>query len=56
MPSEDFAGRKFLGMYRGVVVNNKDPKKMGRCIVTVPGVLPSDGGAWAIPIGGIAAG
>lgn len=43
-------------MYRGVVIDNADPQRIGRCIVTVPGVLPEDGGPWAIPIGGMGAG
>jgi hypothetical protein len=52
MPNEhDGKGKKFLAMYRGVVVDNKDPKKMGRCRIEVPGVLPPEGGAWALPIG-----
>lgn len=43
--------RKFLGMYRGVVVDNLDPKKMGRCRIRIGGVYPDDGGPWAHPIG-----
>lgn len=43
--------RKFLGMYRGVVVDNEDPKKMGRCRIRIGGVYPNDGGPWAFPIG-----
>lgn len=52
MPDEfDGKGRKYLGMYRGVVVDNADPKKAGRCLIAVDGVTPDEGGAWAWPIG-----
>ena len=57
MPNEhDGQGRKYLGMYRGVVVDNLDPERMGRCRCRIPGVLPDDGGAWAYPIGGMGSG
>jgi len=57
MPSEDLKGPgHFIGMYRGVVVDNKDPRRVGRCRVRVSGVLPDEGGAWAPPIGGMGAG
>lgn len=51
MPDElDQKGAKRLGMYRGVVVDNADPKKAGRVRVAIEGVTPDDGGAWAYPI------
>lgn len=58
MPNEhDLPGiRKFLGMYRGTVADNRDPKKMGRCRIAVPGVSPDEGGAWAFPIAMLGAG
>jgi hypothetical protein len=39
---------KYLGKYRGVVVNNIDPMQMGRVMVSVPdiGPIPS---SWAMP-------
>jgi len=49
-------GRVFLAMYRGVVVGNVDPRKLGRCTIYVPGVTPEDGGAWAYPVGGMGSG
>lgn len=36
----------FYGKYRGEVVNQNDPQKLGRLQVTVPGVCES---AWALP-------
>ena len=52
MPDEhDGKGIKRLGMYRGVVRDNADPRKIGRCRVAVEGITPDDGGAWAYPIG-----
>lgn len=57
MPDEhDGKGIKRLGMYRGVVVDNADPKKAGRCRISIPGITPDDGGAWAWPIGWAGAG
>lgn len=44
-------GKKFLGMMRGVVVDNLDPDKSGRCRITIPGIYPLDGGPWAWQIG-----
>lgn len=48
--------RKFLAMYRGVVVDNKDPDRLGRVRLRVPGVIPKEGSAWAYPIGAPGAG
>lgn len=39
--------RKFFGKYKGVVVNNADPDRTGRLLVTVPDVLGSDPCIWA---------
>lgn len=48
--------RKYTGKYRGVVVNNVDPKNMGRLMVKVPDVSNFQLSSWAmpcVPIGGI---
>lgn len=50
----DGPGRKFIGYYEGPVVDNKDPKKLGRVRVRIPGVAEPTG--WALPIGAPGAG
>lgn len=40
---------KLLGQYEGPVVDNKDPKKLGRVKVNIPGVAEPTG--WAFPLG-----
>ncbi|MBI1259059.1 MAG: baseplate assembly protein [Chloroflexi bacterium] len=42
-------GEKFLGKYRGTVVNNVDPMQMGRLMVNVPDVYGSTPSTWALP-------
>ncbi len=41
--------RQFLGVYRGTVVANLDPLKLGRVRVSVPAVLGDGRLAWAEP-------
>jgi uncharacterized protein involved in type VI secretion and phage assembly len=41
--------QKYLGKYRGVVVNNVDPMQQGRLLVQVPDVTGLAPGTWAIP-------
>jgi Type VI secretion system/phage-baseplate injector OB domain len=42
--------RRFYGKYRGFVVNNDDPKKLGRLELMVPSVLgPKVKTGWALP-------
>jgi hypothetical protein len=42
--------RRFYGKYRGFVVNNNDPKKLGRLELLVPSVLgPKVVTGWALP-------
>lgn len=42
--------RRFYGKYRGKVVDNADPKKLGRLQVMVPSVLgPDEVTGWAMP-------
>jgi uncharacterized protein involved in type VI secretion and phage assembly len=51
--------RKFLGKFRGLVVNNKDPQERGRIQVQVPDVSGLGLSTWALPslpIGGIQTG
>jgi hypothetical protein len=40
---------KYYGKYRGTVLNNIDPKLMGRLLVTVPDVLGPVPSSWAVP-------
>jgi uncharacterized protein involved in type VI secretion and phage assembly len=42
-------GQRFLGKYRGTVVNNIDPEQRGRLIVSVPDVLGPVPSTWAEP-------
>lgn len=39
--------QKYYGKYKGVVVNNVDPDRSGRLLVTVPDVLGPDPCIWA---------
>lgn len=50
---------RYYGKYRGVVVNNIDPMKMGRIMASVPDVGNSIPSSWAmpcVPMAGIQAG
>jgi len=40
---------KFYGKYRGVVLNNIDPKQQGRLLVQVPDVAGLAPASWALP-------
>lgn len=42
--------RKFTSIYEGPVIDNVDPKKLGRVRVRIPGIC-DDGSAWAMPLG-----
>ena len=42
--------RRFYGKYRGFVVNNRDPKQLGRLTLRIPSVLgPQVTSGWAMP-------
>ena len=41
--------QRFYGKYRGFVKKNEDPEKLGRLLVTVPGVLGDEVAVWAFP-------
>jgi hypothetical protein len=41
--------RKFYGKYRGTVLSNEDPKKIGRLLVQVPDVFGLAASTWAMP-------
>lgn len=50
MPNEhDGDHKKLLGYYEGEVVDNVDPKKLGRVRVNLPGIAEPTG--WAFPAG-----
>lgn len=40
---------RYWGKYRGTVMNNIDPLRMGRIMATVPDVLGSTPSGWAMP-------
>ena len=42
-------GKRFYGKYRGLVVQNIDPKQIGRVMVQVPDVLGEIPSSWAMP-------
>jgi uncharacterized protein involved in type VI secretion and phage assembly len=42
-------GQKFLGKFRGLVVNNIDPQQIGRIMVMVPDVSNVIPSSWAMP-------
>jgi hypothetical protein len=60
VPSEKVAsGKRFYGKYRGTVINNIDPKGLGRILVQVPDVSMLMPSSWALPClpwGGMQAG
>lgn len=41
--------QRYFGKYRGTVLNNLDPLRMGRLIVSVPAVLGALPSTWALP-------
>jgi hypothetical protein len=41
--------RKYIGKYRGTVLNNVDPLNKGRLLVQVPDVLGMTPSTWALP-------
>lgn len=50
---------KYYGIYRALVVNNKDPQKNGRIIVWIPDVMPEvsqSEGLWARPANNVMGG
>jgi len=47
--SDNGAARKYLGKFRGMVVNNVDPMQIGRLLVQVPDVLGPIPSSWAMP-------
>jgi hypothetical protein len=40
---------RFLGKFRGRVIDNKDPLKLGRITAQVPDVLGDEASTWALP-------
>lgn len=43
---------KYFGLYRGVVIDNNDPKNLGRIKMIVPQVMGEQVTDWAWPVGG----
>lgn len=43
------SGNRFLGKYRGRVVDNADPLRIGRITASVPDVLGDEPSTWALP-------
>lgn len=43
---------KYFGFYRGVVIDNNDPKNLGRIKMIVPQVMGEQVTDWAWPVGG----
>ena len=43
--------RRYYGKYRGTVLNNSDPEKRGRLLVSVPDVVALFPSTWALPCG-----
>jgi uncharacterized protein involved in type VI secretion and phage assembly len=41
--------KKYFGKYRGVVVNNADPKQMGRIQAAIPELFGTKSSGWAMP-------
>ncbi|MER7202322.1 baseplate assembly protein [Streptomyces sp. CB01635] len=42
-------GNRYLGKFRGRVVDNNDPLRIGRITVEVPDVLGDEASTWALP-------
>jgi hypothetical protein len=56
MIKDESGNRRFIGVYRGIVVDNNDPLNKGRLRLQIPQVLLEEetGWAWAIHSSGIA--
>jgi hypothetical protein len=47
MLKDEFGNRRFLGIYRGIVIDNNDPLNNGRLRLQVPQVLLNETTGWA---------
>ena len=47
MIKDEFGNRRFFGVYRGIVVDNRDPLNKGRLKLKVPQVLSEEVTGWA---------
>jgi uncharacterized protein involved in type VI secretion and phage assembly len=48
-PHEDDPDPRFTALYEGVVIDNRDPEKLGRVKLMVPGLIEPASG-WALPL------
>lgn len=48
-PTAGGGGARYYGKYRGLVVDNLDPMRIGRVVVQCPGVLGEATSSWAMP-------
>lgn len=59
---DDYGDDRHYGLHIGVVVDNRDPEKLGRVCVQIPGLIDPDADAppeakpWAFPLGAPGAG
>lgn len=51
-PEDDrFPDVRYYTIMEGTVIDNEDPRGLGRVRVTVPGLIEAPGSAWALPAG-----
>lgn len=48
---ERFPDTRYYTIMEGTVIDNADPRGLGRVRVTVPGLIEAPGSAWALPAG-----
>ena len=42
-------GKSYYGKYRGIIINNQDPKNLGRITARIPEILGDIESGWAMP-------
>src|SRR5688500_8068929 len=48
--TDDAPDPRYFGVHEGIVVNNRDPKGLGRVRIDVPPLMPDEGSTWAWPM------